>query len=116
MSRFLSGCAIGSLVTLIVITLFSGIIFSRAERQLISDWRKILPGMNRDAVIDLFGEPLYDLETGEPFPGWAQQAVPDNYHEKHGLLVFITPTLGPMLLFVFLDAEDSVSFVSSADT
>ena len=116
MTKFLTGFVAGSLVTLVVLTLFVGLLSSRAERQLIDDWRQIHPLMTRAAVIELLGEPNYYMRLGDGFAGWAEKSVPEDYYKTHGLLVFYIPAPGPQLLLVYFDSDDRVSFVSSTYT
>ena len=116
MAKLVAGCVVGSIITLVSLTLFAGLLYSRAERQLIDDWRKIQPGMTRATVLELLGKPSYDIKLGQGFPNWATQSVPDNYYETHGLLVFTIPAPGPQLLLVYLESNDRLSFVSSIYT
>ena len=116
MAKFVAGCVAGSIITLVILTLFGGLLYSRAERQLIDDWRKIHPGMTRASVLEVLGKPSYDMNPGHGFPEWANKSVPDNYYETHGLLVFTIPAPGPQLLLVYFDSSDCVSFVSSIYT
>lgn len=116
MAKFISGLVIGALVTLLVLTLFGGLFYARAKGQLIDQWRQVKPGMERETVVKLIGEPTYDMKLGEGFPSWAEVSVPDDYYQTHGLLVFLVRGPGPQLLLVFLDADDRVSFVSSTYT
>ena len=116
MGRFISGCVAGSLLTIVALALFAGLLSSGAERQLIDDWRRIQPGMNRDAVLQTLGKPAYDMKLGDGFPAWAETSVPDDYYKSHSLLVFHVPAPGPQLLLVYLDENGNVSFVSSTYT
>ena len=116
MAKFIAGCFLGSIITLAALTLFAGLLYSRAERQLIDDWRKIQPGMTRATVLELLGPPSHDVKPGHGFPDWATKSVPDDYYELHGLLVFTIPAPGPQLLLIYLDSNDRVSFVSSMYT
>ncbi len=103
-------------MTIVALSLFAGLLHSRAERQLIDNWRQIQPGMERNAVIELLGEPYYHMAPGVGFPAWAEESIPDDYYESHGLLVFYAPAPGPQLLLVYFDSDDHVSFVSSTHT
>jgi hypothetical protein len=116
MGKFVSGCIAGSLLTIIALTLFAGLLHSRAERHLIDDWRKIQPGMNKESVLQTLGDPAYDMKLGDGFPAWAEKSVPDDYYKTHALLVFYVPGPGPQLLLVYLDGNGGVSFVSSTST
>ena len=114
MTKFILGLVVGSLVTIVSLSLFTGLLSARAERHLIADWRLVKPGMERKEVIDMLGKPSLALNVGDGFPYWAERSVPADYSETHGLVVFALPTLpGPQLLLVYLDKEDRVSFVSS---
>ena len=113
MAKFLAGCIAGSIATLVLLTLFAGLLYSRAERRLIDNWRQVHPGMTRAAVVEILGEPKHDIQPGIGFPTWADKSVPEDYYKTHGLMVFYIPTFGPQLLLVYFDTEDRVSFVSS---
>lgn len=116
MAKFLMGTIVGSILTLAATTIFAGLLSSPAERQLIENWRKVRPGMEKSAVIELLGEPSYEMKLGEGFPAWAEKSVPPEYYKTHGLLVFTVRMTGPQLLLIFIDAEGCVSFVSSTYT
>ncbi|MCA9187480.1 MAG: hypothetical protein R3E01_22525 [Pirellulaceae bacterium] len=116
MAKFISGFFVGSVAALVALSLFAGLLCFQSERQLIDQWRKIEPGMERHAVIELLGEPSYDIKLGEDFPGWAEMSIPDDYYQTHGLLVFAVPVPGPQLLLVYFDEDGRVSFVSSTYT
>ena len=107
-----SGCLAGSCLTLVALAIFAGLFHSRAERQLIDEWRRIGPGMNREAVMQRLREPSYAFEPGEANHTWSQPSIPAEYFTIHDLLVFSVPGPGPHLLLVFFDANSRVSFVS----
>ena len=110
------GAIVGALVTGITLTLFSGLLFISAERQLIEDWRKIQPGMERTTVEQILGAPSYDFEIGQGFGPWPHDSLPADYDSNHGLLVFVTGLPGPQVLLVYMDEKNCVSFVSSTTT
>jgi hypothetical protein len=116
MGKFLTGMIVGCLATLIALTLFTGLIYVPAERQLIGDWRKIGPGMLRSEVEALLGRPEFHLGPGLGFPPWAERSIPAGYYQTHGLIAFYINAPGPQYLLVFLDEHDRVAFVTSTYT
>lgn len=113
MAKFVVGVIGGSLVTLLAMTIFVGLLSVPAERDLIDNWREIYPGMPYAEVERILGSPSYDMRRpGTGFPEWTEKSVPDDYYVNHRLVVFTIRPMGQRLLLV-LDYNDRVTFVSS---
>ena len=116
MRNVIIGCVIGALVVAVLAVLFSGVLGVHTERRLIEDWRKIQAGMTLDDVKSELGEPSGQFPIGQGFPEWAERSVPNDFFEKHGLVTYVIPVIGPQVLLIYYDSDDRVVFVSSVPT
>jgi hypothetical protein len=112
---FVVGFVIGTVVASFMI--MSGDLLRRpAERQLIDDWRKIQPGMLVTEVQSLLGESSGRFPRGDSLPLWAEQSVPKDFSQSHGLVTYVIGGIGPQVLLIYFDEQNRVVFVSSTTT
>lgn len=116
MKTFATGFLLGTLTVLAVLTLFGGLLYAPAKRELIENWRKIQPGMSTVEVESILGPPNYSFNSGERFPPWASENVPHDYWHGHGLIAYTINRPGPQILIIYTDDNQNVTFVSSVST
>jgi len=106
----------GIVVAALFVLVYSGLLRQPAERRLIDDWRKIQPGMLVTEVQTILGEPNGRFPLGDSFPNWAEQSVPNDFYQSHGLVTYVIGGIGPQVLLIYFDEQNRVVFVSSTST
>lgn len=86
-----------------------------ASKAMIRDWRKVSPGMPLEDVVEAIGKTGSMTSIGGNHPNEAKRCASEEYLMTHGSLLYLyTPQ--PVIMIVFFDENDRVTFVSTTGT